>query len=383
MMGRIASCTALHRWSGPDPEWPAAVSLEWNGQLSEGQKAASEAVRSAVKQGEELLVWAVCGAGKTEVLFSGIEKALQLGKRTCIATPRTDVVLELAPRLQRVFPSITAAVLYGGSKDRDLFSPLTISTTHQLMRFENAFDVVIVDEVDAFPYSFDRSLQWAAEKSAKQNAARIYLTATPSKRWQDECRRGKRNFIKIPARFHRKPLPVPHFAWCGNWRRSLEKGRLPRVVSRWALKRLDAGKQALIFLPHIQLMETSLPLFQQLHPAIQAVHAEDPARKEKVAAMRSRRIPILLTTTILERGVTFPNIDVAVFGAEDDIFTEAALVQIAGRVGRSAESPGGIVTFFHHGRTNAMIRALGHINDMNKEARKAGLIDEHPLSILR
>ncbi|MFK4997169.1 hypothetical protein ACI2OX_04930 [Bacillus sp. N9] len=49
---------------------------------------------------------------------------------------------------------------------------------------------------------------------------------------------------------------------------------------------------------------------------------------------------------MLERGVTFPNIDVAVIGAEDDIFTEAALVQISGRVGRSSEFPNGTITFF-------------------------------------
>ncbi|WP_340084791.1 DEAD/DEAH box helicase [Siminovitchia sp. FSL H7-0308] len=376
MMGRVASCTTLYRWSGPEPEWTDAVALEWDGQLSKAQNAAAAAVLSAVKKEEELLVWAVCGAGKTEVLFSGIEAALQLGKRTCIATPRTDVALELAPRLQKVFPSIAVAVLYGGSEDRHVFSPLSISTTHQLMRFERAFDVMIVDEVDAFPYSFDQSLQWAVEKAAKKNAARIYLTATPSKRWQEECRYGKRNFIKIPARYHRKPLPAPVFVWCGNWRKSFEKSKLPRVVLKWVRERLQAGKQALIFLPHIQLMENSLPLFKQLHSSIQAVHAEDPLREEKVNAMRREKIPILLTTTILERGVTFSNLDVAVIGAEDPIFTEAALVQIAGRVGRSADFPGGNVTFFHHGKTKAMIQALVHINHMNKAARKAGLIDE-------
>lgn len=127
---------------------------------------------------------------------------------------------------------------------------------------------------------------------------------------------------------------------------NLLKKQTPRVVLKWVRERLQAGKQALIFLPHIQLMENSLPLFKQLHSSIQAVHAEDPLREEKVNAMRREKIPILLTTTILERGVTFSNLDVAVIGAEDPIFTEAALVQIAGRVGRSADFPGGNVTFF-------------------------------------
>ncbi|VEF46905.1 helicase [Bacillus freudenreichii] len=377
MMGRVSSCASFYRWIGPDIGWVSEQSyLEWDGQLSEGQEAAAGAVVSAVQNKDELLVWAVCGAGKTEVLFHGIGESLKLGHRVCIATPRTDVVLELAPRLRKVFPSISVAALYGGSEDRHQFSPITISTTHQLLRFHHAFDTMIVDEVDAFPYTFDESLQWAVEKSAKPEATRIYLTATPSRKWQDECQFGKRNFIKIPARFHRKPLPLPQFMWCGNWQKRLERDQLPPSVLNWADNRLKLGKQALIFLPHIELMKKSLPLFQKLHPAIESVHAEDPSRKEKVQRVRTGETPILLTTTILERGVTFPNIDVAVLGAEDDIFTESALVQIAGRVGRSSEYPAGDITFFHYGRTKAMIQALLHIDGMNKEALKAGLLDE-------
>jgi competence protein ComFA len=82
-----------------------------------------------------------------------------------------------------------------------------------------------------------------------------------------------------------------------------------------------------------------------------------------------------LTTTILERGVTFPNIDVAVVGAEDDTFTESALVQIAGRVGRSPQFPTGDITFFHYGITRAMIRARNQLLRMNRQARMKGLID--------
>ena len=100
-------------------------------------------------------------------------------------------------------------------------------------------------------------------------------------------------------------------------------------------------------------MEKLLPLLQNIHPKIEAVYSEDPQRKEKVLAMRQKEIPILLTTTILERGVTFPKLDVAVFGAEDRIFTESALVQIAGRVGRSSDYPSGDITFFHYGKTTA------------------------------
>ncbi len=55
--------------------------------------------------------------------------------------------------------------------------------------------------------------------------------------------------------------------------------------------------------------------------------------------MRNEELDFLITTTILERGVTFPGIDVIVLKADDEIFSAAALVQIAGRVGRNSDRP--------------------------------------------
>lgn len=377
MMGRMSTCTPLLSWTGPSAQIPDnSQPLQWNGTLSQGQRVASDGVVEAIQQEDSLLIWAVCGAGKTEVLFEGINYALQKGKRICIATPRSDVVLELAPRLKTVFPNIEVAALYGGSEDRHLLAPLTIATTHQLLRFYKAFDVLILDEVDAFPYSVDESLQYAVKQAVKPISSQVYLTATPNEQWQKECQQGKRKAVKIPARFHRYSLPVPRFEWCGNWRKRLKKGKMPPNVLQWVKKRIQMEKQALLFFPRIELMEQLLPLLQLLHPRIEAVYSEDPLRKEKVQKMREKEIPILLTTTILERGVTFPNLDVAVFGAEDRIFTESALVQIAGRVGRKAEYPSGDVVFFHFGKTNAMVKAHKQIIAMNKEAKQKGLIDD-------
>jgi competence protein ComFA len=349
---------------------------QWQGELSQGQLLASNHVVDAILHNRDHLVWAVCGAGKTEVLFAGIEAALLAQKRICIATPRTDVVLELTPRLKAAFPTIPVASLYGGSEDRHLYAPLTIATTHQLLRFYHAFDVVILDEVDAFPYTVEESLQHAAIQARKPTSAIIYLTATPNEKWQRECRTGKRAFTTIPARFHRHPLPVPEFRWCGNWQKQLQKGKLPANVLSWIHNRIQANKQALVFFPHIPLMEKALPLLRQFAPTIEAVHAEDPDRKEKVQKMRAKQIPLLLTTTILERGVTFPNIDVAVIGAEDPIFTESALVQISGRAGRSKDHPEGGVTFFHYGKTEEMLKAKKQISAMNREGFKTGMLDE-------
>lgn len=367
LMGRVSECTPLISWIGPEvADQREFKSMQWDGQLSRNQQKGSDRMLEALEAKSDLLIWAVCGAGKTEMLFKGIERALIDKKRVCIATPRTDVVLELAPRLQSVFPQAEIAALYGGSEDRFKRANLTISTTHQLFRFEKAFDVMIIDEVDAFPFSADKSLQFAVNRAKKEQSTLIYLTATPS----EMLKKSIKDQVKIPQRFHGHPLPAPVFTWCGNYKRTLQKGKLPSNVQDWITAHLQQEKQAFLFVPSIAILQETVAVLKKINPAIEGVHAEDPKRKEKVQCFRDKEIPIIITTTILERGVTIPNSDVAVLGAEDSVFTESALVQISGRVGRSAKHPHGDIRFFHYGKTEAMLRAKKHIQMMNEEAKR-------------
>lgn len=374
-MGRVSECTVLvrgiHERNGDRELNP----LQWNGALSVGQELAAQGVIEAIKQKKSFFIWAVCGAGKTEMLFYGIEEALQKGERVCIATPRTDVVLELAPRLQEVFPSITVAALYGGSVDHKKDTALVVATTHQLLRYYRAFHVMIVDEIDAFPYHADQMLQYAVRQAMKEKAARIYLTATPDEKWKRNFRKGKQKGVIVSGRYHRHPLPVPLFNWCGNWKKSLHHKKIPRVLLQWLKMNLNKKYPIFLFVPHVRYIEEISQLLKGLDNRIDGVHAEDSMRKEKVASFRKGDIPLLVTTTILERGVTVKNLQVAVLGAEEEIFSESALVQIAGRAGRSFEEPYGEVMYFHYGKTEAMVRAKKHIQSMNKNAKEQGLID--------
>ncbi|MDT8858794.1 DEAD/DEAH box helicase [Alkalihalobacillus sp. MEB130] len=369
MLGKISSCQPLHVWAGPPIPQPIIKnSLRWKGELSLGQKVASEAVVEAVEQKSFLLVWAVCGAGKTEVLFHGLERAFATGKRALLATPRTDVVKELYPRLQASFPDISMTALYGGSKDRHANAQLVLATTHQTMRFYKAFDVVIVDEVDAFPFSYDKSLQYAVEQAKKPTSSTILLSATPS---STLLKTSHLQVVKIPKRYHGFPLPVPCFKWVGNWQKRLKKNKLPSVVLDWIQTYEAKKKPLLLFVPSVSILTQVSEALQNQSIKHASVHAADPKRHEAVQAFRNRHVSIMVTTTILERGVTFADVQVAVLGAENDVFTEAALVQIAGRVGRKKETPTGEVIFFHYGVTKAMKAARRHIEQMNEEGGRA------------
>nr|GGG67401.1 hypothetical protein GCM10011398_08950 [Virgibacillus oceani] len=339
------------------------------------QRAADRISQAIIKNEKEILVWAVCGAGKTEMLFPGITKALQLGKRICLATPRADVVRELLPRFQQAFSKISIQALYGGSEDRDATAQFIIATTHQLLRFQHAFDVMIIDEIDAFPYHADPSLPFAANRSIISTGTKIYLTATPRQKHRMKIASKKLPHIFVPLRFHGYPLPVPVFKMCPALRKDLEKNLPPMAFIRWLKKREHPDRQLLIFVPTIALaekMKAKLIVlllkdgFLKDDFDLVSVHASDQDREEKVNHFRQKKMSMLITTTILERGVTFPSVDVAVLDAGNRVFDEAALVQIAGRAGRSPKDPTGEVLFFHDGKTEAMVQAVKSIKAMNK-----------------
>ena len=136
------------------------------------------------------------------------------------------------------------------------------------------------------------------------------------------------------------------------------------------MAQVKAQRQFLVFVPRIDQLSSVLQAIQKQFPELNlaTVYAEDPDRIEKVSAMREGQLTGLITTTILERGVTFPGIDVAVLGADDEIFSMAALVQIAGRVGRSPKRPTGTVLFICQMLTRRIKRAQRQIKFMNQQA---------------
>lgn len=378
-MGKVKKCSVLYyRQEENSFDDLAEPILTWKGKLSTQQQQASDEIVNAVREGEERLIWAVAGAGKTEMLFQGIADALRDKKRICLASPRVDVCLELAPRLQQAFSQVEISLLHGNMEEPYTYTQLVIATTHQLMRFREAFDVLIIDEIDAFPFHIDQTLQFAAQKARKKTGTLIYLSATPSKEMRKVVETKQLAASILPARYHGFSLPVPKFIWTGDWRKGIKKHSKQGAFFNHIERLLSQKRRFLIFVPQIALMQQLDDCLRELYPeySFTSVHAEDPDRKEKVLSMRQEQYAFLLTTTILERGVTFKDIDVLVLGAEDKTFTEAALVQIAGRAGRHKDYPKGEVLFFHYGQSKEMKLARKQIRQMNKWALERGLIQK-------
>jgi competence protein ComFA len=323
----------------------------------------------------EVLLWAVTGAGKTEMMFPLVERMLAAGRRALVATPRKDVVLELQPRFRAAFPAVKVVTLYGGSAERWETGEVTLATTHQLFRFREAFDLVVLDEVDAFPYHGDPQLAYAAEHACRAGGAFVLLSATPPPQLRAAAERGRLPHAKVCVRFHRHPLPVPVRLRVPPLRRWAARGLPPRLRAAVAAS-LRRGAQLFVFVPHIAAIPSVVRLLQAAFPEtpIGGTSSKDEERGEKVLQFRGKELQVIVTTTILERGVTVPKTDVFILDADHSLFNGASLVQMAGRAGRKLEDPHGCVYFCSSDWTKAQKAAIRDIRDMNALARKKGYL---------
>lgn len=366
LLGRIRSDQSLYTF--PQKEFPPQTSLAWTGTLSPWQQEVSDTLVQQVANRLPTLVHAVTGAGKTEMVYQTLAATIDCGGAVCLASPRVDVCIELFNRLRRDF-SCPISLLHGES-DPYVRSPLVIATTHQLLRFYQAFDLLLIDEVDAFPYVDNPVLYHAAKQAVKPNGVTVFLTATSTPQLDRKIREGSLHRLSLPRRFHGNPLVVPKKVWCTGLEKQLAKKRLPLPVKRALLQQRQAGHPLLLFAPEIQMGERLAQVLAKYFPNenIGFVSSQTSNRLDLVEAFRKNEISILVSTTILERGVTFPGVDVFVLDAHHRLYTSSSLIQIAGRVGRSSERPTGELLFFQEGSTQAIEQAIYTIKTMNKEA---------------
>ena len=161
------------------PTSPRKAICTWTGKLTKNQQTVANQLRKCLEQHHHALVWAVTGAGKTEMLFELILTFLKSGKRVAISSPRIDVCLELYPRICQAFSDEDVYLMYGDAKEIYREHTLIVCTTHQLIHFYQAFDLLIIDEIDAFPYEGDEILHFASVQCLKEGGMNVLLTATP------------------------------------------------------------------------------------------------------------------------------------------------------------------------------------------------------------
>ena len=367
-MGEHRSCSTLFSLTNSKGRSGArSVKLQLTYALTVPQEQASQALLDFWRTGEgKALVWAACGAGKTEVTFALIQQVLSEGGEVLFAIPRQDIVREMADRLGGAFPDVTVASHYSG-KPWLAAGPLVVATTHQVLHFYRRFQLAVLDEVDAFPYQGNEMLRLGLMRALLTTGKLIEMTATP------HAQSDYGRVITIPARYHGYALPEPDLVTRAlpPWT-SLQASNFPPFL----LALLENEDHPwLIFGPTIAAC-TSLQkvLSEATGKSVGLCHSKVEHRAHVIQNLRDGKLEIVVTTSVLERGVNFPGVGVMVLYADHGVFTVSTLVQIAGRVGRTAISPRGTVIFVAPRIAAPMKKALHLIGQLNNQAKARGLL---------
>ncbi|NLI91062.1 MAG: DEAD/DEAH box helicase family protein [Peptococcaceae bacterium] len=347
------------------------------------KRAAEQLLELSQKDGvHEILVWAACGAGKTEVSFPAIRKYLSEGKRVLFAAPRQDVVHDVQLRLQRSFPDHMVKILSGAAAPDWEDSLLIVATTHQLLRFYRAFSLVVFDEMDAYPYAGNKILEFGLKQAIREDGRLIYLTATPSEELLKKF--GQEDFpvIRLPLRYHGRPVPIPEWIevnFPDKNLKNLELSDKPYFITlSKVLRELAQDGPLLVFVPTISLVPIWTEILKKVfsNKRVEGSWSSDPHRRTKVSSFLKGSCDVFICTSILERGITVNKVQVAVLFAHHEQYDIRSLVQMAGRTGRTSENPTGRAVFFAPRKTREMIRAIDWIREQNSIAKGGSFHEE-------
>lgn len=323
--------------------------------LTDLQKETADKVCAYLAKGEHVLIYAATGAGKTELTMEAIGQYLRKGKRVGFAIARRQVVLEIAQRLQDAFPKLhVIAVCEGYTKVTK--GDLIVCTMHQLYRYPKGFDLLIMDEVDAFPYRGNALLKQMAMNACTGQL--LYLTATPDDEMLKEVESGSLKQVVLFERPHGYPLIVPKLIHAPGW-------LLHLYLWQFLRKNHQEQKQTIVFVPTIA-MSNWLDRCYRYFFSCSSISSESEERDECLQQFRDKKKEVLFATTVLERGITIEDVQIAVLHCEHKVFTAASLIQMIGRVGRKKEHPYGKGLFlctYVTKQTRACMTELKKMND--------------------
>ncbi|MDV7680632.1 DEAD/DEAH box helicase [Erysipelothrix rhusiopathiae] len=296
----------------------------------------------------DVFLEAVCGAGKTEICLPLIEKTLKDGKCVCWAVPRREIVLELFERFKSYFKTLKIACVCGG-RTNDLVAPFVICTTHQLYRYSKQFDLLILDEPDAFPFANNDLLLKFVIYACKKRI--VYLSATYNRFLEDLCNSKSVKHLYASLRPSGRLLPIPTYIHtCFPFLRMMIEYR------RFKKDHL------LIFVPTRRIARILSFLL-----GVPLVTSQTKNREVHLDHFRKFG-GVLVCTTVLERGVTFKKCNVFVLYADHPIFDTASLIQIAGRVERGINPVKGVCMCFFLELTPSLKKSKRALVNANKHA---------------
>ena len=304
--------------------------------LTEGEGSQAEAVRAVIRALSEpypmnALISADVGVGKTVCYGLVAAASQQQGFKVAILIPNTVLVDQVVQELRNFFPAVPIAQVADGVSELPDWNrnPILVGTS-KLFRMTEKMkwqpDLLVIDE----PQKMDEA-QRNRLRALHTNV--IETTATPQPRSMAMLLHGGKQLIQVSKQHANKTISTKIYD------RSHKLAMFARIKERVAM-----GDQAAIVYPRVAASSeadwksviSAGAMWERLFPGQVAVLHGKMDEIEKTATLRrikSDRIPIIITSSIIEVGVTIENLRILmVVNAERyGVFT---LHQFRGRLAR-------------------------------------------------
>lgn len=321
-------------------------------ELTKYQQKISEECAKNIET-SDVLLHCVCGSGKTELTLKSIKNALDRKQKVGFAISRRQVVIEIWARLTNLFNKAKVIkVCQGYTKELD--GDIIVLTTHQLYRYYHTFDLLILDECDGFPYKGNKTLQGIAHNSCIGHI--IYTTATLDDYLKKRVKDKTIYYLTLNVRPHGYKMPIPKVIIA------------PKAYLIYRLiKFINHTKYPLIiFVPTIKMANYYYLLFKKFYKC-NVVSSKTDKLDQIVNEFKNNKYDFVIATTILERGITIPLVDIIVLYGNHKVFDQSSLIQIIGRMGRSVSRPTGngyILCNEYSKDVKDCIKELNRLNEM-------------------
>ncbi len=332
----------------PDSEWQAELEAAFPYRETEDQLRVISEVKDDMERANPMdrLICGDVGYGKTEVALRAAFKAVTDGKQVAMLVPTTILAQQHYTTFrERLTPFPVKVEMLSrfrtATQQRNIAQQLRagqvdiVIGTHRLLSDDISFKdlgLVIIDEEQRFGVASKEKLkQWRTEVDV------LTLTATPIPRTLHMSLTGVRD-ISIIDTAPAERLPVETYVG------ESDDARIRTAI----LRELDRGGQVFFVHNRVQSIHIVRKRLEKLVPEARVVvaHGQMSERQlEKIMVeFAEGRVDILLSTTIIESGLDFPNANTLIIDRAEQ-FGLSQLYQLRGRVGRSTRRA--YAYFFH------------------------------------
>ena len=194
------------------------------------------------------------------------------------------------------------------------------------------------------------------EKSIRGNY--VIMSATPSKELINKIKKNGL-VLTLFVRFHFQEIPVPKIYY----------GLiiLKFIITLYRTRKyIKNNKPVLIFAPTIGIATNLFKILSKFIKNGGLVHSKVKNNSTIINNFKDTKLKYLVTTSVLERGITIKGLQVIIFNADHDIYNKETLVQIAGRVGRKKDEPTGDIIYLITRITPAILASINDIKEKNE-----------------